>query len=172
MTTCMHLHVTNEEKVHRIVCTCQREMKGLNPCEQHVSYTYWEHRTRCISQSQSRRNGSSKRETTRWTLGINVGRSTSNPFTFRTPPGHFAGTFSRENDESDGKLRKDNGSCPIELPSVRGTSTSRWRANVATALVSSAKWESLSRADERFVTETITMTNYRRKNYCSKKIIM
>lgn len=86
------------------------------------SVTYWKHRARCISQFRGATEVA--RENLQWTFGINVGRSTGNPFTFRTPPGYFAGTFSRENDERDGKLRKDNGSCPIELPSVRGTSTS------------------------------------------------
>jgi len=114
MTACMHLHVINEKKVHLMYAS--RGVKGLYPCEQHVSW-HTGNTVLAVYHSPTSR-GATKvaRENPRWTLGINVGRSTGNPFTFRMPPGHFAGTFSRENDERDRKLRKDNGSCPIELP--------------------------------------------------------
>jgi hypothetical protein len=93
-------------------------------------------------------------------LSINVGRSPGNPFTFRTPPGHSAGTFSRrENDESEGKLQKDNGSCPrVELPFVHGTSMSmESKRDGASKFGEMKKYfaESSSRVDERFVVEKL-----------------
>lgn len=105
--------VTNEEEKY---VTIGRREKGLNPCEQHVPQhgnaarpLYITISVAALPEVAGRGHGA--------TLSINVGRSPGNPFTFRTPPGHSAGTFSRE---KRGKLRKDNGSCPMELPSVRG----------------------------------------------------
>lgn len=112
------------------------------------SATYWEHGELAIYHSLSR-TGSSERAHCA-TLGINVGRSLGNPFTFRTPPGHFAGTFSRENDERDRKLRKDNGSCPNYHPFA--PLRRRWRVNVTTALRSQVKkYFVQSHASHRFV---------------------
>lgn len=72
-------------------------------------------------------------------------------------------------EKTTGKLRKDNGSCPIELPSVRGTSTSvEGKRRDGTRKFSEVR-KSESCGRKICDREYIAMANYRSENYCGRK---